>query len=88
MSWKIEVKPAAEKYYLRLGKPTRKRIKQALHDLEGAEDPFLHPKVRALTGRLQGDYRLRVGKWRVLFTPDKGKGMIYVYAIVPRGDAY
>ena len=88
MSWKIEVKPAAEKYYLRLGKGTRKRIKEALHELEGAEDPFLHPKVRALTGSLQGDYRLRVGKWRILFTPDKGKRLIYVYAIVPRGDAY
>jgi mRNA interferase RelE/StbE len=83
MSWKIEVKPAAEKYYLRLGRPTRKRIKEALQELEDAEDPFLHPNVRALTGKLHGDYRLRVGKWRVLFTPDKGKGMIHVYAIVP-----
>ena len=88
MNWKIEVKPAAEKYYLRLGKRTRKRIKEALQDLEGAKDPFLHPSVKALTGKLHGDYRLRVGKWRVLFTPDKAKGLIYVYAIVPRGDAY
>jgi mRNA-degrading endonuclease RelE of RelBE toxin-antitoxin system len=31
---------------------------------------------------------LRVGGWRILFTPDKEKKMIYVYAILPRGDAY
>lgn len=30
MSWKIEVKPTAEKYYLKLDKKTRKRIKKAL----------------------------------------------------------
>lgn len=88
MSWKIEVKPAAEKHYLRLGKDIRKRIKEALRELEGADHLFLHPNVRPLTGELQGDYRLRVGKWRILFTPDKDKGIIYVYAILPRGDAY
>lgn len=88
MRWKIEVKPTAEKYYLRLARNTQKRIKQALRELEDADEPFLHPNVRALTGRLHGDYRFRVGKWRVLFTPDKDKRMIYVYAILPRGNAY
>jgi len=87
-SWKIEVKPAAEKYYLKLDKRTRERIKQALRELEGEKNPLLHPDVRALTGKLHGDYRLRVGGWRILFTPDKEKKMICVYAILPRGDAY
>jgi mRNA-degrading endonuclease RelE of RelBE toxin-antitoxin system len=87
-SWKIEVKPAAEKYYLKLDKRARARIKQALLELEEAENPLLLPDVRALTGQLHGDYRLRVGGWRILFTPDKEKRMIYVYAILPRGDAY
>ena len=30
MSWKIEIKPTAEKSYLKLDKKTRKRIKKAL----------------------------------------------------------
>ena len=88
MSWKIEVKPTAEKYYLRLGKNSRKRMMQALRELEEAKEPLSHPSVRPLTGKLQGDYRLRVGKWRVLFTPDRDKKMIYVYTILPRGNAY
>jgi mRNA-degrading endonuclease RelE of RelBE toxin-antitoxin system len=87
-SWKIEVKPAAEKYYLKLDKGTQARIKEALQELERRENPLLHPDVRALTGKLHGDYRLRVGGWRILFTPNKEKKMIYVYAILPRGDAY
>ncbi len=87
-NWKIEVKPTAEKYYLKLDKKTRFRIKEALRELENTDDPLLQPNVRALTGRLQGDFRLRVGKWRILFNTDVGKKMIYVFAILPRGSAY
>ena len=87
MNWKVEVKPTAEKAYLRL-KITRKRIRAALGDLEGLQNPFIDKNVRPLTGRLHGDYRLRVGKWRVLFAPDKENHLLCVYAILPRGDAY
>ncbi|MBW1744517.1 MAG: hypothetical protein JRJ47_13980 [Deltaproteobacteria bacterium] len=61
---------------------------RALRELEETKEPLSHPSVRPLTGKLQGDYRPTGGKWRVLFTPDKEKRMIYVYAILPRGDAY
>ncbi len=88
MSWKIEIKPTAEKSYLKLDKTTRKRIKKALKDLEQKENPLSQPNMRALTGRLQGDYRLRVGDWRILFTPIKKPKVIHVYAILPRGGAY
>lgn len=87
MNWKIEVKPFAEKYYLKLDKKTRARMKEALRELENTDDPVLHPDVRAMTGKLRGDYRLRVGKWRVLFTPDVEKKTLYVFAILPRGNA-
>jgi mRNA-degrading endonuclease RelE of RelBE toxin-antitoxin system len=56
--------------------------------LEQEGNPLLHHDVKALTGQLQGDYRLRVEDWRILFTPDKDKKIIYVYAVLPRGDAY
>ncbi len=88
MSWKVEVKPTAEKYYLKLDKKMRKRVKKSLLELEKSKNPVSHPKVRPLTGKLQGDYRLRVGDWRILFTPDKDAKMLYVFAILPRGDAY
>ena len=88
MSWKIEVKPTAEKSYLKLDKRTRRRIKESLLELEKSENPLLSPKLRPLIGKLRGDYRLRVGGRRVLFTPEKNQKIIYVYAILPRGDAY
>ncbi|HEX3036612.1 MAG TPA: type II toxin-antitoxin system RelE/ParE family toxin [Thermodesulfobacteriota bacterium] len=88
MPWKIEIKPTAEKYFLKLDKRTRKRIKEALQELEKSANPLLHQNVRSLTGQLRGDYRLRVGDWRILFTPDKNLKILYVYAILPRGEAY
>lgn len=88
MPWQIEVKPTAEKNYLRLVKKTRKRIKKALQELEHEENPLLHHNVKPLTGQLHGDYRLRVGDWRLLFTPEKTKQLIYIYAILPRGNDY
>lgn len=88
MSWRIEVKPSAEKQYLRLDRATRRRIKAALRDLEKAEQPLLHARVRPLTGKLKGDYRVRVGGWRVLLTPDRASRVLRVYAILPRGDTY
>lgn len=88
MNWKVEIKPTAEKYYRKLDKNTRKRIKEALVKLEESKNPLFQENVRALTGELQGDYRLRVGDWRVLFTPDRERKVIYVYAILPMGKAY
>lgn len=88
MSWKVEVKPAAEKQYLKLDKDTRIRIQKSLKELEQDENPLFSRNVKRLTGRLDGDYRLRVGDWRLLFTPDKERNIIHVYAILPRGDAY
>lgn len=88
MSWKIEIKSTAEKSYLKLDKKTRKRIKKVLQELEQEENPLSHNNVKPLTGKLQGDYRLRVGDWRLLFTPERNKKIIYIYAILPRGNAY
>jgi len=88
MSWKIEIKPTAEKSYLKVDKKTRSRIKKSLLELEKSENPLMHPNVRPLIGKLRGDYRLRVGGWRVLVTPEKDQKIIYVYAILPRGEAY
>ena len=88
MSWRIEIKPSAEKQYLRLDATTRRRIKTALLELEDSEQPFLHPRVRPLTGQLKGDYRVRVGAWRILVTPNLDSKVLRVYAILPRGDAY
>ena len=88
MSWRIEVKPSAEKQYLKLDRTARRRIKKVLYDLANVERPLMHPRVRPLTGKLKGDYRVRVGNWRLLLAADREARVLHVYAVLPRGDAY
>ncbi len=42
--------------------------------------------VKPLHGR--ADWRLRLGRWRVLFRVDEGRITITVISVAPRGDAY
>jgi mRNA-degrading endonuclease RelE of RelBE toxin-antitoxin system len=88
MNWKVEVKPTAETQYRKLDKKTRLRIVEALQGLESSPNPLFHKNVKALTGSLKGDYRLRVGTWRILFTPIRSESRLFVYAILPRGNSY
>ncbi len=86
MSWKIEFRPTAEKYYRKLDKKTRKRVKAALNELQVAEDPTSLSNVQSQTVTLYGDYWLNVDKWRVLFTPDEEKKMIVVFGVIPEDE--
>ena len=70
------------------GWPSRFTSEESLRELESSEQPLMHPRVRPLTGKLKGDYRVRIGSWRVLLTPDREDTVLYVYAILPRGGAY
>ncbi|RJP34455.1 MAG: hypothetical protein C4536_02660 [Actinobacteria bacterium] len=65
MNWQIEVKPTAERQYRKLDRKTRVRTKETLYSLEKAPNPLHHKDVRALTGELHGDWRLRVGGWAI-----------------------
>ncbi len=87
-TWRIRITPSAEKQYLKLDKKTRLRIKNALLELKEEKNPLFHVNVRPLAGKLKGDYRIRIGDWRALFTPDRETKTLHIYAILPRGGAY
>lgn len=75
----FELRPQAAKSLRRLPRPDRERILAAIAALPAGD-------VRSLTGR-PGEYRLRVGQWRVLFGVGHGD-MIVVYRVAARGSAY
>lgn len=77
----VELSPKAAKYLLKLDPPTRERIKQALKRLS-LEPP--QGDIKSLSG--QNGYRLRIGKYRILF--DMTGNEIVVYKIDLRGQIY
>jgi mRNA interferase RelE/StbE len=64
----------------RLPRNERERIIAAVERLPGGD-------VRRLAGR-KGEWRLRVGDWRLLIRLDQTAHLIVVTALKPRGRAY
>ena len=50
MSWTVEIKPSAEKQYLRLGKSTRQRVKAAIRSLEAFINAVEAQRGKKITG--------------------------------------
>lgn len=83
--WIVIVNGRAEKRIEKLPMKEKKRVLDAILDLEaGPYDCGLD--VKHLHGR--PEWRLRVGDWRVLFLVEKETITITVVSVSPRGDAY
>lgn len=82
----IFIQQQAKKKLKSLSKPDRYRIAEKITLLgKNPEDPHLDVKP------LQGEkklYRLRVGKWRIIFDRQDAVRIIAVEKIRSRGDAY
>jgi mRNA interferase RelE/StbE len=87
-NWTIRVSSKAEKYFAKLRKSTKDSIKAELAPLSTYEKPLQHPDARPLLGPLKGMSRLRVGKYRVIFSVLEKERIIAVVNIAPRGDVY
>ena len=82
--WRVVVDDRARKDLRRIDPPTRARILSAIQRLaQGAE---LAGDIKRLRG--SGDYRLRVGDWRVRFERHDRQLTIVVVRVLPRGRAY
>jgi mRNA-degrading endonuclease RelE of RelBE toxin-antitoxin system len=55
-------------------------------DLE--QNPLHGNNIKALTGKLKGLSRYRVGDRRVIYRIETEKQVVEILAILPRGDAY
>jgi len=84
--WEIVLTRPAEKTYGRAIKDMRQRFDGCFEDLE--KNPLYGNNIKALTGRLKGLYRYRVGEWRVIYRLKIEKQVVEIIAILPRGDAY
>lgn len=88
MNWTIKISSKAEKYFTRLDKDMKRRIKEELLHLSELNNPLEHQAVKPLTGKLRGFHRLKIGDYRVVFSILKEDALIAVVNIAPRGDAY
>ena len=83
MSYRVELKPQAQKEYEALDSQDRRRILKALARLSTA--PRGGPNVKALQG---GGYRLRVGDYRVLYVIEDAILLVLVVRVGHRREVY
>jgi mRNA-degrading endonuclease RelE of RelBE toxin-antitoxin system len=81
MTWNVILSDRAERSLVRMPARDRRRITQALLDME--QDP-LSGDVVPLKGSYRGSYRRRVGSWRFIFTLQLQNQIVAVADIVRR----
>ena len=84
--YSINLAPKARKRLLRLDRPLRNRLTERMMRL--AEWPETGLDVKPLKGERAGEYRLRVGEYRVVFIVVEEPRHILVRKIGPRGRVY
>jgi len=83
--FRVALSREALKYYNRVSTTTAARLDNCFMSLE--TDPLKGPNIKHLQG-MPGKYRCRIGGLRVTYEVDVPKQVVYVLAILPRGQAY
>ncbi len=85
MPYSLELETRAIRDLSRLDPQVSRRIRNRLDELTGQADTVSH---RALTGPLEGRFRLRVGDYRAIYELDRGRRVITVLRVEHRGEVY
>ncbi len=84
--WEIDLTRPAEKVYDKTATAIRQRLDDCFENLE--QNPLYGNNIKALTGKLKGLYRYRIGDWRIIYRLKREQHVVEIIAILPRGDAY
>ena len=83
MSYRLQIKPSAEKELQAIAQTVRQRIQRAIRKL--GDDPR-PPGARKLANR--PEWRLRVGQYRIIYAIDDASQTIDIVKIGHRRDVY
>ena len=84
MPWHLELTRRAAKDLDALSSREREAVEQRLEHLA---DDLGSVDVTKLSGR-SDQWRLRMGRWRVILQMDNSKGTLYALRVLPRSEAY
>lgn len=84
--FEIQFTDEADTHYNRLDTNMRRRVDAAIDTL--MQNPLFGPNIKKLKGRYAGQYRYRVGSYRIIYSIDTQRYQCIVSGIHPRGRAY
>jgi mRNA interferase RelE/StbE len=86
MTYSVDLSQSARRTYASAPLPLAKKLRRCFETLE--RDPRRHHNIKALKGVLAGQYRYRVGDWRVIYRIDDATATVYISLIGNRRDVY
>jgi mRNA interferase RelE/StbE len=84
MSYKIVLVKSASKDYSILNEPFKTQIKEHIDDIE--INGLKAQNIKPLTGNLKGNYRIRSGDYRIVFTLEND--IFTIISILNRKEVY
>ena len=84
-SYRLELSKSSKKFLDKSDRNTRERIINVIHAL--TENPYSYPGIIKLTG-YEDTYRVRIGKYRVIYQVVNNLLLIFIQNIDSRGDVY
>ena len=85
-TFEIQFTDEADTHYKRLDTNMTRRVDAAIDML--MQNPFFGPNIKKLKGEHAGQYRYRVGGYRIIYSIDTQRDQCIVSGIYPRGRAY
>jgi mRNA interferase RelE/StbE len=83
--YRLELSKSSKKFLDKSDRVTRERIINVIHAL--SENPYSYPGIVKLVG-YEDNYRIRIGKFRVIFQVVNEILLIFIQDIDSRGDVY
>ena len=84
--FEVDLSPVADRFFERADGPLSRKLARCFMQLE--RDPYRHPNIKRLTGKLAGRLRYRIGDWRVIYRIDESDWTVYVLDIAHRKNIY
>lgn len=87
MAWKVEYSKEAVRQLRKMDPTDSKRVRDWMRrNIDGCDDPRVHGK--GLTANRSGEWRYRVGNWRVLAYLNDGVVTVEVFRVMHRREVY
>ena len=84
--YSVSLSDEAKRFFENASAQLQKRLDRCFEQLK--VNPYKHPNIKPLKGKLAGYYRYRVGNYRVIYQVNDPKNQVFVSIIINRGDAY
>lgn len=87
MAWRVEYSKEAVRQLRKMDPTDSKRVRDWMRrNIDGCDDPRVHGK--GLTANRSGEWRYRVGNWRVLAYLNDGVVTVEVFRVMHRREVY